>query len=176
MGGRQLLKLGAPTAAAALVAATGWPVPAAQAATGIIRVPCRAPALAAALNAATSGETLSLAAGCHYRLGRALPAIGHDLTIQGHRATLEPAAGAAAFTLLTLAGGTVRLYDLDFTGGQGAITVTGRTASLTVTGGRFTGNHATGGGAIYCGAAAGSLTVTGASFTGNSSAARPLAR
>ena len=168
MGGRQLLKLGAPAAAAALMAATGWPVPAAQAAAGIVGVPCRAPALAAALNNATSGETLSLAAGCDYRLGRALPAIGRDLTIQGHRATLEPAPGAPAFTLLSLAGGTVRLHDLNFTGGRGAIAVTG-TANLAVSGGRFTGNHATGGGAIDCEAAVGDLTVTGAWFAHNSS-------
>ena len=50
---------------------------------------------------------------------------------------------------------------------DGAISVTGGSASLTVQGGRFAGNHAANGGAIYNDTGLRNLSVTGATFIQN---------
>jgi predicted outer membrane repeat protein len=134
-------------AAGAGGAATAQAAQAAQA----VAVPCSTQALVSALAGASSGATLSLAAGCVYNLTAALPQVSADLSITGNRATLQRsyAAGTPAFTILTVAGsGILTVSDLNFRHGGGAIAVIDQ-GQLTVNGGTFTGNAAANGGAIY---------------------------
>jgi predicted outer membrane repeat protein len=153
-----------------LVAAVGlWPAQAAYAApAAAVRVPCSTTALASAIGSATSGETLTLAFHCTYRLTAGLPAVTQNLTITGNHATLlrSTAPATPAFTILPVNGGTLALSNLNFTNGNGAISITG-VGNLTVQGGIFSRNKAANGGAIYCNSDAGNLSVTGATFTGN---------
>jgi hypothetical protein len=137
-------------AAGAITAAGLCAAPAALAAAAATDVPCSVTALAADISSASSGETLSLAAGCVYDLTAGLPVISQDLTIDGNAATLErsDAAGTPAFVILQADGGALAISKLNFRNGKGAISVTGLT-SLTVNGGTFTANTATYGGAIY---------------------------
>src|ERR1700683_1942517 len=152
-------------AAGALAAVGLYAVPAEAAST---HVPCSATALASAVGSAASGETLSLAPYCTYRLTAALPTVSQNLTILGNGATLQRSDASAppAFTILSVDAGTLAVTALNFTNGAGAIAAT-ENASITVHGGMFTGNHAANGGAINSTTGQGSLTVTGATFTGN---------
>jgi predicted outer membrane repeat protein len=152
-------------AAGALAAVGLYAVPAEAAST---HVPCSATALASAVGSAASGETLSLAPYCTYRLTAALPTVSQNLTILGNGATLQrsDAPATPAFTILSVDAGTLAVTALNFTNGAGAIAAT-ENASITVHGGMFTGNHAANGGAINSTTGQGSLTVTGATFTGN---------
>jgi hypothetical protein len=140
-----------------------------------VRVPCSSVALAAAITAATSNETLQLAASCRYVLTTALPAIGENLTIAGNGATLErsTAAGTPPFAILAAAVGNLAVSRLSFRNGSGgAISYqSGSSAggSIVVTGGTFTGNS---GGAINDdGSPDGALTVTGTTFIRNADGA-----
>ena len=145
------------------VGLTGMPA----AAAAVTEVPCSTPALISAVSGAASGTTLSLAKGCTYVLTSALPTVAEDLTVDGNGATLHrsTAAGTAAFTILTVAAGTVTLNQLSFTNGNGAITVN-NLAQLNVTGGVFRGNTAANGGAIN-NTASTVVQVNGASFIDN---------
>jgi hypothetical protein len=140
-----------------------------------VRVPCSSVALATAITAATSNETLRLAASCRYVLTTALPAIGENLTIAGNGATLErsTAAGTPPFAILTAAAGNLAVSRLSFRNGSGgAISYqsgSSASGSIVVTGGTFTGNS---GGAINDdGSPGGALTVTGTTFTRNAGGA-----
>ena len=159
------------TAVAALAVAGPGQAGPAHAATGAVQVPCRPQALAAALSGVSSGATLNLASQCTYRLTQGLPAVSHDLTINGRGATLERsyAGGTAPFTILTVDSGAVVISQLSFRNGRGAITDTG-TGLLTVTGGTFRGNSAADGGAIYLDNAINGPQLTGVTFSGNSAA------
>jgi predicted outer membrane repeat protein len=160
-------------AAGALAAVGLYAVPAEAATT---HVPCSAAVLASAVGSAASGETLSLAPYCTYRLTAALPTVSQNLTILGNGATLQRSYAPAtpAFTILSVEaptwppnpGATLAVTDLNFTNGASAIAATGN-GNITVQGGTFTGNHAANGGAINSTTGQGSLTVTGAKFTGN---------
>jgi predicted outer membrane repeat protein len=160
-------------AAGALAAVGLYAVPAEAATT---HVPCSAAVLASAVGSAASGETLSLAPYCTYRLTAALPTVSQNLTILGNGATLQRSYAPAtpAFTILSVEaptwppnpGATLAVTDLNFTNGASAIAATGN-GNITVQGGTFTGNHAANGGAINSTTGQGSLTVTGATFTGN---------
>jgi hypothetical protein len=151
-------------APAALAAAA----PAALAAAAATDVPCSVTALAADVSSASSGETLSLAAGCVYDLTAGLPVISQDLTIDGNAATLErsDAAGTPAFVILQADGGALTISKLNFRNGDGAISVTAL-ASLTVNGGTFTANTADNGGAIYDNTDGDGPEVNDATFTAN---------
>lgn len=154
-------------AAGVLAAVVLYAVPA-QAAT--TNMPCSAAALSSAVGSAVSGETLSLAPYCTYRLTAALPTVGQNLTILGNHATLKRSFAPAtpAFTILSVDGtATLSVTNLNFTNGAGAIAAT-QNASVTVQGGAFTGNQAANGGAINSTTGSGSLTVTDAVFSGNS--------
>jgi len=144
------------------------PVPVAHAAPAATDVPCSVAALVSAMSGAASGATLSLAAGCRYRLTAALPVVAQDLTILGNEATVERsyAPGTAAFTILTVSTGTLTVTGLNFRHGNGAIAVTG-SGLLTVNGGIFTGNTAADGGAISDVTDLNGPVVTGAVFTRN---------
>lgn len=154
-------------AAGGVAAAFLYAAPAAAA--GTVAVPCHSAALASAIGDAASGETLSLAANCTYPLTAALPAIGQDLTIVGNHATLSRSDAPATpkFTILSVDAGTLSVTGLNFSNGAGAIAGTDA-GSISVSGGRFTGNHATNGGAIYSSTGPGSLSVTDAAFVRNS--------
>jgi hypothetical protein len=159
--------------AAVIVAGPAAPALAAPAVT--VRVPCSSTALATAITAAASNQTLRLAASCRYVLTTALPAIGENLTIAGNGATLErsTAAGTPAFALLTAAAGNLAVSQLSFRNGSGgAISYQSGSfagGSIVVTDGTFTGNS---GGAINDdGSPDGALTVTGAAFSRNSGGA-----
>lgn len=168
----EFAKTAAILAAALSVAAAGVASPA-MASTAAVAVPCSAPALAAVLAGAISGETLLLARSCRYVLTAALPAISQNLTIEGDAATLERshAAGTPDFAILTVTSGDLAVSHLSFSNGDGgAITYDSNSAttsdgSITVTGGTFTGNTA---GAINnSDPLPGPITVTRAAFTGN---------
>jgi predicted outer membrane repeat protein len=135
-------------------------------------VPCNAYALHAAINDASSGDTLDLAPGCTYYLPDALPEIMKTLTIVGYHSTLTRAQGAGGFSLLKVGcgDGDLTVINVNFTdgggydvGNGGAIDV--QAGSLHVTGGIFTGNESDDvGGAIYN---HGDMTVDNATFTDN---------
>jgi len=118
---------------------------------------------------ASSGATLSLAAGCVYVLTAGLPEVSQVLTIAGNGATLERsyAPGTAAFTIVTVDSGALTVDKLNFRHGSGAISVSDF-GQLTVNGGTFTGNSAADGGAIYSDAEIYAPQLNGATFTGNS--------
>jgi len=117
----------------------------------------------------SSGATLNLASQCTYLLYQGLPAVSHDLTINGRGATLERshARGTAPFTILTVYSGALVIRHLSFRNGHRAITDTG-TGLLTVAGGTFSGNSATDGGAIYLDNVINGPQLTGVTFSGNS--------
>jgi len=118
---------------------------------------------------ASSGATLSLAAGCVYVLTAGLPEVSQVLTIAGNGATLERsyAPGTAAFTIVTVDSGALTVDKLNFRHGSGAISVSDF-GQLMVNGGTFTGNSAADGGAIYSDAEIYAPQLNGATFTGNS--------
>ena len=93
-------------------------------------LPCSTTALASALTGAAGGETIILAAGCHYVLTAALPPVSASLTIEGRGATLErsTAAGTPGFSLLSVSTGDADLSvsGLTFRNGDGGINITGR--------------------------------------------------
>jgi predicted outer membrane repeat protein len=162
-------KLAVTAVIVAILAAGPGAAQLAQAAAGaaVVYVPCSVRALASAMTSASGGETLSLAARCHYALTEGLPAVSHDLSILGHGATLERsyARGTAAFTILTADSGNLTVRMLNFINGNGAICV-GHDAALTVDGGIFTGNRAADGGAIED-QSIGGPEVHGATFIAN---------
>lgn len=166
--------------AAMTVALGAGPAKAAPAATDAVAVPCGTGALAAGIDGARDGATLSLAPRCTYELTAALPAISQDLTIRGNSSTIERSyrPGTPAFSILTVnPGADLVISDLNFRNGGsagsgpppadtsagGAIDNNG---NLTVTGGNFTGSSASDGGAILNGA--GRLKVRDAVFAANS--------
>jgi predicted outer membrane repeat protein len=159
--------LSASAALAAMI--TGLGGGSAQAA---VRVPCNPTALSAAMTTASTGGTLSLAAGCDYVLTAGLPAVTGTVTITGNAATLlrSSAPGTPAFTILPVTGGNLTVTHLSFAHGKGgeggAISVTGE-GQLSVTGGTFAGNSAADGGAIYADDDPYAPSVSGAKFTGN---------
>jgi hypothetical protein len=170
------LKL-AKTAAAGLAAAVviGPAAPALATPAVTVRVPCSSVALAAAMTAAASDETLQLTPSCRYVLATALPAISDNLTIAGNGAILErsTAPGTPAFAILTATVGNLAVSQLSFRNGSGgAISYqSGSSAggSIVVTGGTFAGNS---GGAINDdGSPDGALTVTGTAFIRNTGGA-----
>jgi hypothetical protein len=152
-----------------MAAGLGAALPA-QAAVGTVHVPCRTQDLASAIISASSGETLSLAAGCTYMLTQSLPEVSQDLTIAGHGSTLERSyqPGTAAFTILTTDSGTLAVSDLSFRHGRGALSVTGF-GQLTVHGGTFTANTAADGGAIDSENPIDAPELTDVTFTANTS-------
>jgi predicted outer membrane repeat protein len=174
VGGTLVLGLGAAPAAMAQPPVT-------------VHVACYAGALASAISAAVSGETIALAPACIYRLGQALPDVGVDLTIVGLDSVLLRDYGAPDFSLLTIAGSIIgccgpivhqplstvdlTVVNVDFRNGGGPDSDHGGAiyapdgTELTVEGGTFTGNYSDEyGGAIE---SDGTLTVTGAYFIGN---------
>ena len=149
-------KLSRPVVTIAITTACLGGAQAAQAAT--VNVPCSANALAAAMNSASSGETLSLAPGCTYRRAD-LPVVNGDLAITGNGATLKEGGG------LEVNSGTLTVTNLNF---RKSRIVVHRIGILAVNGGTFTGNTAANGGAIDVDApVAGAFTVTGATFIRN---------
>src|SRR5580698_4189386 len=111
-----------------------------------VSVPCSAAALASAIGGATSGETLSLAKFCVYKLTEGLPAIDTDLTINGNQSTIERsyASGTDDFTILTVEDdGDLVLNKVNFRNGDADSGYAGAIVNdddLTVNGGTFTGN------------------------------------
>ena len=115
--------------AAILLAGLLAAAPAAQASTGRT-VPCRTPALIAAINAANSrgGATINLAPGCTYNLTAAsspnatlgdtgLPVITSQITLNGFRTTI--AGNGSTFRILMVASsGKLTLRGLTITGGN----------------------------------------------------------
>jgi hypothetical protein len=99
------LRITAAGAAAGTIAACALAAPAA-AAPAVVHVPCHPAALGTAITGAASGETLALAASCHYVLTAALPPVTVSLTLQGNNATLQrsTAAGTPSFAILTVTG------------------------------------------------------------------------
>jgi len=170
---RRLPRRAAGTTVVCAVAAAGlWSAQVAQAASApaVVDVPCSARSLASDMSSATSGETVSLTARCTYQLTAGLPVVSQDLTIAGNGATLRRSGAPAtpAFTILSVADSSaLAVSDLNFVNGDGAISVTGGSTSLTVQGGRFAGNNASNGGAIYNNTGMGNLSVTGATFIHN---------
>ncbi len=122
--------------------------PAQAASAAAVRVPCSVTALVLAMSSISSGEELSLAQNCTYRLTEGLPVVSEDLTISGNGSTLERsyAPGTPAFAILQSNAAFLTVSRLSFRNGNGAIAM-GR-GDLTVNGGTFTGNTATDGGAI----------------------------
>jgi hypothetical protein len=161
-------------AGGAIVAAGPGAAQAAQSPAAVVAVTCSASALTGAMNAVTSGETLSLASGCVYALANGLPVVTVDLVIDGNGATLQGiSAPGTPPVLLQLNTGNVTINGLNFRdGGGGAILLNGYDFnSLTVNGGTFTDNTtgASGsGGAIDEAFSGAFLSVNGATFTGNS--------
>ena len=160
-------KVTIPAIAGVMAVVNMWPGQA-RAVSAVVNVPCNASALAADISGGASGQTLNLAPGCIYQLTAALPTVGQDLTITGNGATLarSKAAGTPQFTILQADAGTLTVGNVNFTNGNGAISAYGQ-ASLTVSGGAFTGNSAADGGAISAATGSGNLSVTGAAFIGN---------
>lgn len=89
-------------ACAFLLSLIAVPAPA-QAAT--ISVPCNVMALINAVNAATPGDTISLAPGCTYTLDNAHPGplvVDRPLTILGNGSTIQRDPSAVAFRIFTI--------------------------------------------------------------------------
>jgi predicted outer membrane repeat protein len=174
----RLLRVTAAGAAAGTIAACALAAPA-TAAPAVVNVPCNPAALSTAITGAISGETLALAASCHYVLTAALPPVAVSLTLQGNNATLErsTAASTPAFSILTVTGPQagpgatdVSISNLTFRNGSGgAIVFSGQNASgtLTVTDDTFTHNT---GGAINMSEYF-ALAVSHSAFTGNAGGA-----
>jgi predicted outer membrane repeat protein len=135
-------------------------------------VPCNPWALHAAIDDASSGDTLDLAPGCTYYLPGALPLITTNLTIVGHRTLLRRAHGAGSFSLLRVANSSyadLTVIDMGFGDGGGDINAGGAIynggGTLNVDGGYFADNTTDKeGGAIYND---GYMTLTSGTFTGN---------
>jgi predicted outer membrane repeat protein len=160
---RKKARAAAGAAAAAVACLLGVAVPrpaeaAAHAPAVVTDVPCGASALAAAMNSASSGDTLSLAAGCAYRQA-ALPEVTINLAIAGNGATLVDSNLEVDNNILTVT-------DLNFRRSRLLVEEIG---AATVTGGTFTGGTTSGsGGAIDDeGAGPNFLFVSGATFIGN---------
>ena len=104
-----------------MAAGLGAALPA-QAAVGTVHVPCRTQDLASAITSASSGATLSLAAGCTYDADATdLPEVSQDLTIAGPVGRPWSAATSRAprrFTILTTDSGTLVVSDLSFRHGR----------------------------------------------------------
>ena len=192
MNGRFIWAATGAVTAGLLATAAGGAQSALAAPRGAVKVPCRAAALTAAISGASSGETLSLATSCTYRVAAALPPILGSLTIKGNHATIEGQdAGTPDFAILTVGGrsetavGTLAVSCLNISGGapginllNGAVSVNGGRFSgnataiestfdttLRVSGAAFTDNTGTDGGAIY---GTGSVDVRDSAFTRNS--------
>jgi hypothetical protein len=169
----RLLRITATGAAAGTIAACALAAPA-SAAPVVVHVPCHPAALSTAIAGAVSGETLALAASCHYALTAALPPVTVGLTIQGNNATLQrsTAAGTPAFAILTVTGSNadVSVSHLTLRNGSGGAISVSYTAetpgTLTATDDTFTGNT---GGAINNGYF--DLAVSHSTFTGNAGSA-----
>jgi predicted outer membrane repeat protein len=165
----RFLRVAAGTVTASLLAAGGGGAQTALAGSrSVVQVPCSAAALTTAVSSASSGETLSLATLCTYGLTSALPPIVEKLTIKGNRATIEgQSAGAPDFAILTVGGrsgtdiGTLAVSGLNISSGAPGINLLNGTVS--VNGGRFSGNATAIESNFYT-----TLHVSGATFTGNS--------
>jgi predicted outer membrane repeat protein len=130
-------------------------------------VPCRADSLVAAMKNASPGGTVSLTAGCVYRLSQALPVVSQDLTIEGNGGTVERNTFAPAFTIFTVTAGTLTIDDLAVRNGDNAITSNGGSAAVVVKDSTFADNHGSNGGAIYSNTGVNGPVVTGSTFTAN---------
>ncbi|MGC0420042.1 hypothetical protein [Embleya sp. AB8] len=125
--------LAAPVAAAGPTAGDPTPAPV------TIAVPCDAAAPGEAITTANThpGSTLTLAAGCTYRLKTPLPALTAAVTIHGAGATLARAHDAPDFRILRVDGVAVDLSDLTVTGGRAETGTDGggilTTGALTLT-------------------------------------------
>jgi len=161
----RLIRAAAGSAVIGALLAAGQPAGAAAAAD----VPCSVPALVLAMKTAASGTTLSLAPGCVYSLTESLPPVRRDLIVEGNHATLarSQAPATPAFSILRADAGALAVSALNFRNGRRAITVAG-TATLTVTGGTFSGNSAVNGGAILDRSDGDGPKVTGTLFRANS--------
>jgi predicted outer membrane repeat protein len=158
-----LMRMGAIATAAGLALGCSQAAWAAPAAT----VPCRADSLVAAMKNASPGGTVSLTAGCVYRLSQALPVVSQDLTIQGNGGTVERNTFAPAFTIFTVTAGTLTIDDLAVRNGDNAITANGSFAAVVVNNSTFADNHGSDGGAIYSNTGVDGPVVTGSTFTAN---------
>lgn len=134
-----------------------------------VSVPCNAAALENAVNN-NDGAPLDLAFDCTYRITSGMQAPG-DLTINGDSATIEPALGSPAMSMLsnenslTISDLTMR-YGNGGSGGDGAAIY--NDGLLTVSDSTFTSNHASqDGGAIYSDT---TTTISDSTFTDNTSA------
>ena len=161
-------------AAISAVAAAGLGSAQAKPVASKSSVVCNTGALIAAITGASSGDTLFLATNCTYKLTAALPDITKNLTIYGHKSTIERSYAPAtpSFTILTVeADVSLALNNVDFRNGGGPDVDEGgaifNDGTTTITSGTFTGNTSDEyGGAIYNND--GLLTVSDAYFTGNS--------
>ncbi len=147
-----------------------------------VNVGCSVSALINALNAATNGTVLNLAAGCNYVLttgygvtGAGLPPVNVTLTINGGNAVIQrsTASGTPNFRLFTVGSGGNLTFNLlvlsngASSSGGGAIYVDH--GSLTVNNSIFTNNTDSNfGGAIYNNL--GNLTLNGTTFAYNTAA------
>jgi hypothetical protein len=157
------------TAAGVAVIAVTVVVPAPAAlAQATVNVPCDPTVLASDIVGAARGDTLSLAAGCIYRLTSPLPTLTQDLTILGDNSTLERSSGSRTppFSMLSVTNGAISISDLNFRHGTNSYypsAIVNSGGAVTVNGGTFSGNS---GGAIDAGL--GYFAINGATFTGNS--------
>jgi predicted outer membrane repeat protein len=137
--------------------------------------------LAAAIQTANPGDTLSLQSGCIYDItsplgtSTALPAVTAGIEIEGNGATITAAGETTAFGLLGIAptAGSVTLDDLTLSDGmaEGGAVLDQDTGSLTITNTTFSDNGSAtsgDGGAIY--ATGGTLDIASSTFSGNAGA------
>jgi len=157
IGGVMALGLGG-TVTAAMASPVSW------------QVPCNTGALYYAINAVSSGGTLTLADDCTYYLAESLIDFKDHLTIIGNGATLQGGGPYSGFAILGVDSmATLTLDGVSFNGGYaddgGAISNKGY---LTINGGVFSYNSAKYGGAIDSGGRDSSLTIKHAVFSRNS--------
>jgi autotransporter family porin len=165
---RNWLARGAASIAGAAVLCLGG-AQAASADQPPVPVPCNAFALQNAVNN-NNGAPLDLAFNCTYRITSGMQA-PNDLTINGDNATIEPALGSPAMSMLTNEN-SLTISDLTMKYGNGGASGDGgaiyNDGLLTVSDSKFTSNYASeDGGAIYSDTTA---TISDSTFIGNSSA------
>jgi hypothetical protein len=121
-----------------------------QAAAAVVRVPCSVATLAADMNSAGDGETLSLAARCVYQATDGLPVLNDDLVIEGNGATLageiQVDSGTTSISMLNFRNGGITINDI---------------GNVIVNGGIFSSAF------IDDFSALGGLTANGSTFTGS---------
>jgi predicted outer membrane repeat protein len=166
--GRKWLSRAAASVAGATILCLGG-AQAASAAKPPESVPCKAAALQNAVNN-NDGAPLDLAFNCVYRITSGMQA-PNDLTINGDHATIQPALGSPAMSMLTNEN-SLTISDLTMRYGNGGASGDGAAIDndglLTVSHSTFTSNHASqDGGAIYSDTTA---TISDSTFIGNTSA------